>query len=98
MPQAVWTGALSFGLVSIPVKLYGATSPADVRFHQFEGGTGRRVRYRRVADEADEPLWEGPAGGWRSDREWEPPAGPAGALPTGTGGTAAELPPPVEPT
>ncbi len=61
MPQAVWTGTLSFGLVSIPVKLYGATSPRDVRFHQFEGRTGRRVRYRRVANEADESLWEDPA-------------------------------------
>jgi DNA end-binding protein Ku len=59
MPQAIWTGTLSFGLVSIPVKLYGATSPRDVRFHQFEGRSGRRVRYRRVANETDTPLWEG---------------------------------------
>ena len=44
MPQAVWTGSLSFGLVAIPVKLYGATAPRDVRFHQYEAGTGRRVR------------------------------------------------------
>jgi DNA end-binding protein Ku len=49
MPQAVWTGSLSFGLVAIPVKLYSATAPRDVRFHQYEAGTGRRVRYRRVA-------------------------------------------------
>ncbi|MFL5796739.1 MAG: Ku protein [Actinomycetota bacterium] len=96
MQQAVWTGTLSFGLVSIPVKLYGATSPRDVRFHQFEGRTGRRVRYRRVADEADEQLWEGPAGGWRSDQEWGAP-GPATALPPGTEGAAAELSP-MEPT
>ena len=33
MPQAVWTGQLSFGLVNIPVKLYNATSPRKVRFH-----------------------------------------------------------------
>jgi DNA end-binding protein Ku len=59
MAQAIWTGTLSFGLVSIPVKLYGATSPRDVRFHQFEGRSGRRVRYRRVANETDTPLWEG---------------------------------------
>jgi DNA end-binding protein Ku len=55
MPQAVWTGTLTFGLVSIPVKLFGATTPRDVRFHQFEGRTGRRIRYRRVAAEALEP-------------------------------------------
>jgi DNA end-binding protein Ku len=49
MPQAVWTGDLSFGLVNIPVKLYGATAPKQVRFHQYEAGTGRRIRYARVA-------------------------------------------------
>jgi Ku protein len=49
MPQAVWIGHLSFGLVDIPVKLYGATSPRDVRFHHYEAGTGRRIRYQRVA-------------------------------------------------
>ena len=50
MPQAVWTGDLSFGLVNIPVKLFTATSPKRVRFHQYEAGTGRRIRYRRIAD------------------------------------------------
>ena len=53
MPQAVWTGDLSFGLVNIPVKLFTATSPKRVRFHQYEAGTGRRVRYRRVAEGTD---------------------------------------------
>jgi len=61
MPQAVWTGSLSFGLVNIPIKLYSATSPKDVRFHQYEGGTGRRIRYRRVAEApAPEPPPETP--------------------------------------
>jgi DNA end-binding protein Ku len=46
----VWTGDLSFGLVNIPVKLFTATSPKRVRFHQYEAGTGRRIRYRRVAE------------------------------------------------
>ena len=50
MPQAVWVGSLSFGLVQIPVKLYAATSPKRVRFHQYEAATGRRIRYRRVAE------------------------------------------------
>ena len=48
MAQAVWTGELSFGLVNIPVKLYSATAPKRVRFHQYEAGTGRRIRYARV--------------------------------------------------
>jgi len=50
MPQAVWTGDLGFGLVNIPVKLFTATSPKRVRWHQYEAGTGRRIRYRRVAE------------------------------------------------
>ena len=57
MPQAVWTGDLSFGLVNIPVKLFTATSPKRVRFNQYEAGTGRRIRYRRVA-ESPPPLDE----------------------------------------
>ena len=52
MPRAVWTGSLSFGLVSIPVALYPATQPKDVRFHLFDR-LGRRVRYRRFAEEPE---------------------------------------------
>jgi DNA end-binding protein Ku len=60
MPRAVWTGSLSFGLVTIPVRLYPATEPKDVRFHLTDA-RGRRVRYRRFVqiDEGDfEPAWE----------------------------------------
>lgn len=49
MPQAVWVGQLCFGLVNIPVKLYSATASKNVRFHQYDAQTGRRIRYRRVA-------------------------------------------------
>lgn len=51
MARAVWTGSISFGLVSIPVRLYPATSPRDPRFHLVDRETGRRVRYRRVVEE-----------------------------------------------
>ena len=50
MARSVWTGTLSFGLVSIPVSLIPATESKDVRFHLFDR-QGRRVRYRRVVDE-----------------------------------------------
>ena len=50
MPRSVWTGALRFGLVTIPVALYPATEPKDVRFHLYDRESGRRVRYRRVVD------------------------------------------------
>ena len=51
MKQAVWSGTINFGLVSIPVKLYPATEPKDVRFHLYDRRSGKRVRYERVTRE-----------------------------------------------
>ncbi len=48
MPRAIWSGAISFGLVNVPVKMYSATSPKSVRFHQLSSKTGARVRQKRV--------------------------------------------------
>ena len=42
MPRAMWEGAVSFGLIVIPVKLYGATEPVDVPLHQVHGVDGGR--------------------------------------------------------
>ena len=58
MSQAVWTGSISFGLVSIPVKLYPATEPKDVRFHLYDRRTGKRVHYERVTKNIDAPSFE----------------------------------------
>ena len=58
MGQAVWTGSISFGLVSIPVKLYPATEPKDVRFHLYDRRTGKRVRYERVTRAEDVPTFD----------------------------------------
>lgn len=48
MARAIWTGSISFGLVSIPVGLYSAVSEKSIRFHQLEKGTSDRIRYKRV--------------------------------------------------
>jgi DNA end-binding protein Ku len=48
MARAIWTGAISFGLVSIPVGLFSATEDHTVHFHQFERDTSDRIRYQRV--------------------------------------------------
>jgi len=48
MARPIWSGVVSFGLVSVPVALYSATREHDVSFHQFEEGTGDRIRYQRV--------------------------------------------------
>jgi DNA end-binding protein Ku len=58
MGQAVWTGSISFGLVNIPVKLYPATEPKDVRFHLYDRRTGKRLRYERVTRDTDAPTFE----------------------------------------
>jgi DNA end-binding protein Ku len=49
MPRAIWSGSISFGLVSIPVKLYSAVSRKTVRFNQIDSATGSRVKQKRVS-------------------------------------------------
>ena len=56
MPQAIWTGSISFGLVTVPVRLVSATKSLDVRFHQLEAGTNSRVRMRRVSEATGEEV------------------------------------------
>ena len=48
MPRSIWTGAISFGLVTVPVKLYSAVNRKTVRFHQLNGKTGVRIQQKRV--------------------------------------------------
>jgi DNA end-binding protein Ku len=48
--QTVWKGSISFGLVSIPVRLVAATEEKDVRFRQVHAADGGRIRYKRVCD------------------------------------------------
>jgi len=56
MPRAIWTGAISFGLVTVPVKLYSAVNRKTVRFHQLSSKTRSRVQQKRVDAETGEEL------------------------------------------
>ena len=56
MARAMWSGAVSFGLVTIPIKLFSATSSHNVEFHQFEKNTGERIRYKRVAENTEKEV------------------------------------------
>ncbi|WP_249010092.1 Ku protein [Conexibacter sp. DBS9H8] len=59
MPRAIWSGAISFGLVNVPVKLYAATSPKTVRFNQLNARTGARIKQKRVdASTGEEVAYE----------------------------------------
>ncbi len=46
--RSIWNGAISFGLVSIAVKVYAATEQKHIRFHQLHAADGSRVRYQRM--------------------------------------------------
>ncbi len=46
--RAIWKGAVSFGLVNVPVKLYAATESHDVSFRQVHAKDGGRIRYQRI--------------------------------------------------
>jgi DNA end-binding protein Ku len=48
MARSIWSGSISFGLVTIPVALFSATEDHTVHFNQFERGTSDRIRYQRV--------------------------------------------------
>jgi DNA end-binding protein Ku len=48
MPRSIWTGAISFGLVTVPVKLYSAVNRKTVRFNQLHESTGARIQMQRV--------------------------------------------------
>ncbi len=48
-PRAIWSGALSFGLVNVPVKMFTATRSKDVRFNQLHAKDGARIRQKRVS-------------------------------------------------
>ena len=48
MARSIWTGYITFGLVSVPVGLYSATQEHELDFHQFQRDTSDRIRYKRV--------------------------------------------------
>jgi len=56
MARAIWSGFLSFGLVSVPVGLYTATADQTTGFHQLHKGTLNRIRYRRVDEVTGEEV------------------------------------------
>jgi len=59
MARAMWSGAISFGLVNIPVKLFSAVSRKTVRFHQIDAESGQRIRQQRInPDSGDEVPYE----------------------------------------
>jgi len=66
--RSLWKGSVSFGLVSIPVKLYSATGGHDLRFHQVHEKDGGRIRYKRTCEVCGEVVaYSDIAKGFESD-------------------------------
>ncbi len=56
MPRSIWRGAISFGLVNVPVKLYSAVSKKTVRFNQLHDADGARIQQKRVCSRDGEEI------------------------------------------
>jgi DNA end-binding protein Ku len=56
MPRSIWKGAVSFGLVTIPVRVYGATEEKDISFRQVHAADQGRIRYKRVCEVCGEEV------------------------------------------
>ena len=70
MARSIWSGAISFGLVNVPIKLYSAVSKKTVRFHQLNGKTGVRIQQKRVDPETgDEVNYEDIVKGYELTRD-----------------------------
>ena len=54
--RAIWKGAVAFGLVNVPVRLYSATGEHEVTLHQVHKEDGGRIRYRKFCSIDDEPV------------------------------------------
>ena len=56
MPRSIWNGAISFGLVNVPVQLHSAVEDKDIHFNQFQKDTGKRIHNKRVAEGSDNEV------------------------------------------
>jgi DNA end-binding protein Ku len=89
MARAVWSGTITFGLVSVPVRLYPATRRQDIRFHEIDRSSGQRIRHQKVVEAV--PTLPSPRGG--GSFEPHTPTLPR----KGGGGFVPEVPSPATP-
>jgi DNA end-binding protein Ku len=58
MPRAIWTGSVAFGLVNVPVRMFGAIEEHTLHFHYVHEPDGSRIGYRKVCKAEDRPVPE----------------------------------------
>jgi Ku protein len=59
MPRAIWSGAISFGLVNVPVRMYSAIDEQDIHFHYVHEKDGSRIGYEKICKKEDKPVPDG---------------------------------------
>ena len=68
MPRSIWKGAISFGLITIPIKVYGATETKDLSFRQVHPEDGGRIKYKRIcAIDGEEVSYDDIAKGYETE-------------------------------
>jgi DNA end-binding protein Ku len=58
MPRALWSGAIAFGLVNVPVRMYSAVRPHDLHFHYVHEKDSSRIGYEKICKKEDKPVPE----------------------------------------
>lgn len=56
MPRAIWSGTISFGLVSVPVRMYSAIDEQDLHFHLIHEKDGSRIGYQKICKKEGKPV------------------------------------------
>jgi DNA end-binding protein Ku len=56
MPRAIWSGTISFGLVSVPVRMFSAIDESDLRFHLVHEPDGGRIGYQKICKAEGDPV------------------------------------------
>jgi len=70
MAHAIWSGSISFGLVNIPIKIYTATEPKEIEFHNLCGTCGTPIRYKRWCPNCNkEVAWNEIKKGFKISKE-----------------------------
>jgi DNA end-binding protein Ku len=68
--RTMWKGAISFGLVTIPVRMYGATDEKGIKFNQLHGTDGGRIKYKRVCSvDGEEVPWDEIVKGYEYEKD-----------------------------
>jgi DNA end-binding protein Ku len=55
-PRSIWNGAIAFGLVQVPIKIYSATESKTVHFHEVHAKDGSRIEHRRICPREDKAV------------------------------------------